>query len=198
MKYAKTLPVILSASLLLGGCGSAVKYEDPTSVETTTVDFGSTDLQTVAKKMVDGLLSFPPIVQLTAKKRPVVFVDDLKNSTQEHIDTSSINNMIMTELIQSGKFRFVDMSAVDNVRTQLRYQKESGLIDPTTAVRVGKQIGAQFMIYGSISSIVKRDGRTTDIYYLVSMRMMNLQTGIVEWADQKQIRKTQTKGVFGW
>lgn len=198
MKTCLSIISLMAALVLLSACSTTVRYDDPNAVETTTTGFGSTDLQTTAKKMIDGLLSFPPIVQLTNQRRPVIFVDKLRNKTEEHIDTEAVNDTVMTGLLQSGKFRFVDMSAVDSVKTQLRYQQDSGLVDPATAVKVGRQIGAQYMLYGSISSIVKKAGSTTDTYYLITMKLLNLQTGIVEWMDQKQIRKTATRSLFGW
>ncbi len=83
------------------------------------------------------------------------------------------------------------------MRQQLDYQNDSGLVDPTTAVAMGKQIGAEFMLYGNMSSIVKRGGSTTDVYYKFTLKLMNLQTGIIEWSNEKEIRKTRSKSLFG-
>ncbi|MCG8437747.1 MAG: penicillin-binding protein activator LpoB, partial [Pseudomonadales bacterium] len=159
--------------------------------------FGSTDLQMIASKMVDDMLVFPPIVQLTQNRCPVVFVDSIKNKTTEHIDTESITDTIQSKLLNSGKFRFVDMTKVESVREQLDYQSESGLVDPNTAAQMGRQIGAEFMMYGNFSSIVKREGSTKDVYYKFTLKLMNIQTGIIEWANEKEIRKTQKKSLFG-
>src|SRR5699024_8619305 len=156
---------LMASALLLTGCASKVNYGDATDVETVTIDFGSTDLQMIANQMVDDLLTFPPVVQLTANRRPVVFVDQVQNRTTEHIDTESVTDSIRTKLIQSGKFRFVDMKVVESVRKQLDFQQDSGMVDPETAVRVGNQVGAEFMLYGALTSIVKRDGKTKDVYY---------------------------------
>ena len=183
--------------LLVAGCASQVKYGDAAAVETTTTGFGSTDLQKMAEKMVDSLLTFPPIVEVTNKSRPVLFVDRIKNKTSEHIDTESITDTISTRLLRSGKFRFVDMTKVDDVYRQLDYQSDSGLVDPKTAVKVGKQIGAQYMLYGNLSSIVKRTEDKKDVYYKFTMKLMQLETGLLEWSDEKEIRKTKERSLFG-
>ena len=183
--------------LLVAGCASQVKYGDAAAVETTTTGFGSTDLQKMAEKMVDSLLTFPPIVEVTNKSRPVLFVDRIKNKTSEHIDTESITDTISTRLLRSGKFRFVDMTKVDDVYRQLDYQSDSGLVDPKTAVKVGKQIGAQYMLYGNLSSIVKRTEDKKDVYYKFTLKLMRLESGIVEWSDEKEIRKVREKSLFG-
>ena len=200
MNGLKHTVVLVSMGLLLlvSGCATQkVQYGDAGAVETTTIDFGSTDLQMIAGKMVDSLLTFPPIVEVTAQRRPVVFVDKIKNKTDEHIDTESVTDTISTKILRSGKFRFVDMTQVEAVKQQLEYQNESGLVDPTKAVAFGKQIGAEYMLYGNLSSIVKRTSSVKDVYYKFTLKLMHLETGIIEWQDEKEIRKTKEKSTFG-
>ncbi len=188
--------ILLAATLTLTGC-TRVQYGDPTDVETVTVDFGSTDLQMIANAMVDDMLTFPPVREMTRERRPVLFVDRVQNRTSEHVDTESITDSIRTKLIQSGKFRFVDMTSVDRVRDQLEYQRDSGMVDPDTAREMGRHIGSEFMLYGALTGIAKRDGSTRDNYYKFTLNMLNLETGIIEWASEKEIRKTRSRGLFG-
>ena len=197
MKHLKSV-LMLAAVLGLSACQSKVEYGDAKEVETVNANFGSTDLQAITTKMVDSMLTFPPVLALTANNnRPIIFVDSIKNKTSEHIDTESITDSISTRLLRSGKFRFVDMTKVDSVRKQLDYQNNSGLVDPSTAIKFGRQIGAQYMLYGNLSSIVKQGGSTKDVYYKMTMRLMDLQTGLIEWSDEKEIRKTRTKSFLG-
>lgn len=187
----------LALTTLLAGCASKVEYGDAQGRETVTADFGSTDLQAIAVKMVDDLLSFPPVVQMTSDRRPVIFVDRIKNKTTEHIDTESVTDSIQSKLINSGKFRFVDMSVVERVREQMEYQSDSGMVDPAKAVQMGNQTGAEFMMYGNLSSIVKRDSSTKDVYYKFTLKLLNLESGIIEWSGEKEIRKTRERSLFG-
>ena len=195
-KWIKPIIIAGVVSVALSGCAT-VKYGDAGAVETTTVDFGSTDLQGIASKMVDSLLTFPPIVEVTQKRRPVMFVERIKNKTTEHIDTESITDTISTKLLRSGKFRFVDMTKVEAVKKQMDYQQDSGLVDKSKAVGFGRQIGAEYMLYGNMSSIVKRDGSTKDVYYKFTLKLMHLESGLLEWQDEKEIRKTKSKSLFG-
>ena len=187
---------LMASALVLTGC-TKVQYGDATDVETVTIDFGSTDLQMIANQMVDDLLTFPPVVQLTQERRPVVFVDHVQNRTTEHIDTESVTDSIRTRLIQSGKFRFVDMKVVERVRQQFDFQLESGMVDPATEVTMGRQVGAEFMLYGALTSITKRSGKTQDVYYKFTLNLMNLESGIIEWSSEKEIRKTRSRSLFG-
>ena len=183
--------------LSITNCMSKVDYGDATETETVNIDFGSTDLQLTAEKMVDSLLTFPPIIDITSKRRPVMFVDTIKNKTTEHIDTESITDTIQTKILRSGKFRFVDMSKVEEVRDQLDYQQNSGMVSQQTAVALGRQIGAEYMLYGNLSSIVKKANNVKDVYYKFTMKVMHLESGIVEWQDEKEIRKQKKRSVFG-
>ncbi|KKO20314.1 MAG: penicillin-binding protein activator LpoB [Candidatus Brocadia sp.] len=180
------------------GCATSVKYKDVTKEETTTADFGLTDLQQIANKMVDSLLSFPPIVQMTNERSPVIFVDVIKNKTLEHIDTESITDTVRTKILRSGKFRFVDMTKVDAAKKQFEFQNEGGMVNQTTAAAFGRQIGAEYMLYGNFASIVKRTSNVKDIYYKFTLNLMELETGIIEWADEKELRKISKRSLFGW
>lgn len=196
MKPSKLL-FIAAMALGLSACQTKVEYGDANAVETVSENFGSTDLQAITDKMVDSMLTTPSVMVLTANKRPIIFVDKVKNKTSEHIDTESVTDSISTKLLQSGKFRFIDMTKVDAVRKQLDYQNNAGMVDPSTAIKFGRQIGAQYMLYGNLSSIVKQDGSTKDVYYKMTMRLMDLETGLIEWADEKEIRKERSKTLFG-
>ncbi len=200
-KKLKSAGVLLVAGLLsvsLVGCSKSIKYGDAAEVETTTTGFGSTDLQQIAAKMVDSVLTFPPVVEITAKRRPVMFVDTIKNKTTEHIDTESITDTISTKLLRSGKFRFVDMTKVAAVKQQLDYQSDSGMVNQNAAMKMGQQVGAEYMLYGNLSSIVKRNSSRKDVYYKFTLKLMHLQSGIVEWSDEKEIRKSKEKSTFGF
>lgn len=199
MKIKLAMLVLITGTTLLGGCASTgnVSYGDAQAIETLTTDFGSTDLQMIATKMVDDMLSFPPVVQMTQSRRPVMFVDRIKNKTQEHIDTESITDTIQSKLINSGKFRFVDMTAASAMADQIAYQKQSGMVNQVTSVRAGNHVGAEYMLNGNLSSIVKNSGGKSDVYYKFTLKLQNIQTGIIEWTSEKEIRKSGKRSTFG-
>lgn len=188
------------AIVTLSGCTnkSVVRYGDATAVETNDINFGSTDLQTIAGKMTDSLLLSPVVGTLTANTRPILFVESIKNKTSEHIDTESITDSISTKLLRSGKFRFVDMGRVAAAREQLDFQHNSGMVDASKAIAFGQQVGAQYMLYGNLASIVKSNKDKSDVYYKFTLRLMDLQSGLVEWADETEIRKTKGKEYISW
>jgi len=200
MKKNILLTTVVLALILTTGCAqqSVVRYGDAAAVETTDINFGSTDLQKVANDMTDSLLLSPVVGTLTQNTRPVVFVERIKNKTSEHIDTESITDSFSTKLLRSGKFRFVDMTRVESVRKQLNFQNDGGMVDATKAIQFGRQVGAQYMLYGNLSSIVKSNKDKSDVYYKFTLRLMDLESGLIEWADETQIRKTRNKESVGW
>ncbi len=53
------------------------------------------------------------------------------------------------------------------------------------------------MIYGNLAGITKRDDNTRAVYYKFTLKLLNIDTGIIEWAGEKQIRKTRSNTLFG-
>ena len=200
MRDMKRLYLLLSIAavvFIFYGCASTpeVNYGNPDQVETVTADFGSTDLQIIAEKMVNSLLATPV---LSSGNRPVFYVQNVRNKTDEHIDTKSVTDKIKVTLLKSGKVRFSAIGEVkDELVNQLEFQASSGMVDPKTAKSIGKLVGADYFLYGELASIRKSAGRIKDVYYKFTLNLVNIQSGLIEWADEKEIRKQAKKPLLG-
>jgi hypothetical protein len=182
---------------LAPGCASTpdVSYGSPDQVETVTTDFGSTDLQMIAEKMVNSLLASPII---SDGRQPVFYVQTVRNKTDEHIDTAAVTDKIRVTLLKSGRVRFTAIADVkDELVNQLEFQASSGMVDPATAKSIGKLVGADYFLYGELTSIRKSAGRVKDVYYKFTLNLVNIQNGLIEWADEKEIRKQAKKPLLG-
>ena len=183
--------------LLLSGCagtsspmtGGAVSYGDSKAVETVTTDLGSTDIQMVAEKMTQSMIQHP-VTQDVIRKRQLLMASPVKNKTSEYFDTRLITDTILTQLQKNGIRYVIEGEDMQNQTDELRRQNQSGLYDKSKSVKVGKMQGAKYRIDGSVSSIVKKNADMKDVYYKVNMRLIEIETGIVEWSDEKDIRKT--------
>lgn len=191
------LAAVAIGTMALSGCASTMQYGDAGSAKPISTEFGSSDLQQIAEAMVDSMITFPPMVELTSARRPVVSVDSVKNKSMQHIDTESITDSIRAKLIRSGKFRFIDRTTDDQTVEELKIQQDSGLVDKKSAVQFGQQLGAEFLLTSNFSEIRQKAGSTTDVYYKFTMSLKNLKTGILEWSDEKEIRKVFKRGTFG-
>lgn len=195
--------LIVSASLvgLLTACGgprafTRGTYEDPNTIEMLSDQFNENDLQLIAKKMVNSLASSPRFAQ-PAQQLPVVLVGRMKNKTSEHIDMNSLADKIQTGLAQTGKFALLDKAAREDLAEEYEYQ-QSGYVDPNAAKAPGQQASADYLMTGEISSIIQQVGRDKLVYYKMTVKLNNVRTGIVEWTDEKEIRKKFEKKHISW
>jgi len=164
-------------------------------VETLTIDFGSTDLQLIAERMVASLLTSPLVQE---GNPPVIVVGRIANRTDEHIDTRAIADKMRTALVQSGRVRFVADEVRDEGVRELEYQAGSGHVDPASRKRLGRLVGPGYLLTGRLTSIRKKVGRRTDVYFLFTLEAVDLETGLIRWSAQKQIRKAATTPLVGW
>lgn len=182
---ACVLAVAVAAS---GGCAKPkTRYGDAGSVETVTNQFGSTDLQMLSEQMVQSMLQAPVIA---GGNLPIVTIQEVKNKTSEYIDTRAITNRMRSTMQKSGRVRFaVDQAEMQKQIDELKRQ-QGELYDQEKAVQQGKMVGAGFRVTGEITSIVKETKDVKDVYYQLFLSLTNVQTGIEEWSDTKDIRKT--------
>jgi penicillin-binding protein activator len=198
MRNLRIMMILLAAvAVSCAGCATTnVKYGDAESRQALSTDFGSADLQQIAATMVDSLLTFPPLVEVVSKRRPVLSVDKIKNKTMQHVDTEAVTDTIRSKLIRSGKFSFVDRSTDAAAMEELKFQ-QSGMVDQEKAVELGKQHGAEYLLTGNFSEITQRTSGVKDVYYKFTLNLKNLRTGLLEWSDEKEIRKVWKRSTFG-
>jgi uncharacterized protein (TIGR02722 family) len=183
--------------LALAGCqttspttgSSGVSYGDAKAVETVTTDLGSTDIQMISEKMTQSLIQHP-VIQDLIKKRGLMMASPVKNKTSEYFDTRLITDTVLTQLQKNGVRYVIEGEDMQNQVSELSRQNQSGLYDKSKSVKMGKMQGAKFRLDGSISSIVKKGSDIKDVYYKMNLRLIEIESGIVEWSDEKDIRKT--------
>jgi uncharacterized protein (TIGR02722 family) len=184
--------IVLSVAALAACSGPQVRYGDAKAVETVNANYGSTDLQMIAEAMTRSLLQSKAISG--SKDAPIVTLADVKNKTSEYIDTRVITDKIRTQLMKSGQVRFaVSVSEMQNQTEELKRQNQSGLYKNSTIAKTGNMQGPQYRIEGSIASIVKNTKDVKDVYYVFNLNLINNESGLLEWADEKEIRKTATR-----
>lgn len=195
-----SLCAVLGATVVLTGCPTTlsqptvrfarqVDYGDAKAVETVTNEFGSTDLQMIAEKMVGSLLTDPLL-----DDRPTVTISAVRNKTSEYIDTKSIMNSIQTALVKSRRVRFV--RSADEMQPgveELQRQNQSGLYKASTTAKIGNMTAAKYSLEGEIVSIVKQNADTKDVWYKMTLKMYDVEQGFIEWQEEKEIRKTSKR-----
>jgi hypothetical protein len=188
----RSLVLALAAAALAAGCAKEeTRYGDARAVETVTNQFGSTDLQLMAESMARSMLQAPVIA---ASNLPIVTVQEVRNKTSEYIDTRGITDSIRSELSKGGRVRFAVDAAGMNQQTEELKRQQSELYKRDQAVEMGQMVGAQYRLEGNIMSIVKQVRDKKDVYYKLNLQLWNIRNGLLEWSDEKEIRKTTTRG----
>ncbi len=191
---------VIASTIALTGCPTTlsqpsvrfarqVNYGDNKAVETVTNEFGSTDLQMIAEKMVGSLLEDPVLAN-----RPTMTLSAVRNKTSEYIDTKSIMNSIQTALVKSRKVKFT--RSADEMQAgvdELQRQNQSGLYKSAGKAKVGNMTAAKYSLEGEIVSIVKQNASTKDVFYKMTLKLYDIEEGSIEWQDEKEIRKTSQR-----
>jgi len=193
---------LLSLVLLLAACGGPqtgrvtgdgeVTYDDSQAEETVTTQWGSTDLQTTAENMTQSLLASKWIAQASAQ--PKIRLREVKNYTDEHIDTKGITDKIRIRLLRSGTVRFLaDDANLGDVFA------ERDLTEAATTRGENKLLAdTDYIITGAVRSIRKRTKTVGDVFYQITLEMTDPQSGEIVWADEQELRKRTTKPKVGW
>jgi hypothetical protein len=116
-------------------------------------------------------------------------VGSFRNESDEHIDTSIISSSMEVAIFNSGKLDFV---AGGSTRDELRAerQEQQGNASEATASALGNETGADFLLTGSVKTIIDRAGGTATRTYFVSAEMTNVETNGRMWMDQNsEIKK---------
>ena len=194
---SKLLKFISSAAFFMHfqtSCTSTTQaeYADPTSVEIVDDRWNETDARKTAETMINGLLEkswLTNFKKANSGQRPLVVVGEIENRTDEHIDTKALFEYLQDEIINSGKVRFADAANREKILSELKYQNDSGMVNQNTSKKKGKQIGADFLLSGGLTSIVASNEGLKTITYQTTLRLTDLETAEIIWSDKYLIKK---------
>ena len=181
----------MAALLFSGGCASTnVSRVDAATVTDLSGRWNDTDSRLVAEEMVKAALGATWLENSTnAKGRPpVVVVGTVVNQSHEHISIPTFINDLERELTNSQRVVFVaGRGQRDEIREERREQATHAL--ESTQKAPGKEIGADYLLRGSISTIEDEADGTKAIFYQVDLEMVDLSNNVKSWFGQKKIKK---------
>jgi len=188
--------VMMSAVFALSGCGHETKV---TRVDTGVITdlsgrWNDTDSKMVAEAMVKDALQYPWLgnFEKAKQRQPVVVVGTMLNSSHEHISVQTFITDLERELTNSQKVTFVaGKGERDEVRTE---RKEQAIYaSEETQKAPGKETGADFMMKGTIATILDEADGTKAVFYQVDLQMIDLESNAKVWYGQKKIKKVVEK-----
>lgn len=191
----KLLIALLAVGIALAGTACAQKrgaytkgkYIEPDKVELLSDKFVESDLQIIADRLTEALLA--STLMIGQRQKPAIIISLFTNATDEHIDILSLTNKMRTDLLKSGRFVFLNERLRKEIAKEYEYQM-SGYVSPETAKMKGKQIGADWLISGHISSIRQPVGKKEIVYYKTTLEVTDLETSQILWAEEIEIKKT--------
>lgn len=180
-------------AILLLACATS-HYVRPDEVTEWDYSYTDTDMKLLAEKMVQSLAEFKLPGQADTGKPTLAFLT-IGNRTSQHIDTEGIAEKIMVAFLKLGKFRIVDRELLKQQAKEIALQ-ETQRIDVEGAVKLGNLIGADYFLTGDVMSIEKTKGATTLAYYKLTMRLVDVHTSEIVWADEQELKKKSTKSWY--
>lgn len=189
----------LAALPVVQGC--AKREVTRVSVE-TTVDlsgrWNDVDSREVSEAMIQEAFARPWItnwMEESGGRRPTVIVGVVRNQTSEHIPVGTFVGDIERAMVNSGKVNVVATAAE---REDLRAERIDQWHNATeeTAKMMGRELGADYMLSGTIESIMDSEGGRQVRFYQVDLTLLNIETNQKAWIGQHKIKKVIQQGRF--
>jgi uncharacterized protein (TIGR02722 family) len=194
--YKLMLWGIIGMSLVgLVSCGG--KQVSRVGTETVTDLSGrwnDTDSRLVAEEMINDALNRPWVdnFQKKAGKEPTVIVGQVVNRSHEHINVQTFIKDLQRGLTNSGKVSFVaGKDEREDIRTERLDQAKNSAEE--TVKGPGKEAGADYMVIGTINTILDEEDGVKAMFYQVDLEMVDMANNKKVWLGQKKIKKIISK-----
>ncbi len=187
----KTMIILLILGTATIGCTRKVSRVDVDEQIDLSGKWNDTDAQLTAEELTKQMLSedwLPNFMQKHNGEKPVVIVGFITNKSHEHIESEPFIKDIERNLILSQKVRIVQGGKMrEQIRMERADQQDNSSV--STMKKWGLEIGADFMVQGSINSIVDQIDKKRVVLYQVNLELTNIQTNEIVWVGQKKIKK---------
>jgi hypothetical protein len=136
------------------------------------------------------------------EKEPIVVVMGVQNRTRTHADMKAITDTITTKLLDERKIRLVNAARRDDLLKEQGFQLAN--CTEETKAKIGRQLGAKYMLTGSLVEIGRKSGREVrvskkeDVYYQLTVEITDLETGLIAVRKQRDRLRRVSKPLIGW
>jgi len=143
------------------------------------------DVRTVCEALINDCISNTRVDQAIRAKSgrtPTVIVSRFRNESREHIDTAIISATMETVIFNSGKFDFV---AGGSTREAVRAERQDqqSYASGQTASAHGREIGADFIMTGTVRMILDREENRSVRSYFVTAELTDIETNARIWIN---------------
>ncbi|MCQ4875197.1 penicillin-binding protein activator LpoB [Butyricimonas paravirosa] len=189
--------VVLTIALINGCANRKITRVDPNETIDLSGRWNDSDSRLVSEEMIGDLLTsaWIPKYLKTNDKRPVVVVGLVENKSHEHINSETFIKDVEKAIIRDGNIRLV---VAGEKRNELRKERaeQQDYASPETTKKWGKELGADFILQGTINSIVDSYKKQKVVTYQIDLQLTNIETNEVVWMGDKKIKKQISDKVF--
>ena len=188
--FVKYCLIALLAIVILGGCSRTVKRIDPGTQVDLSGRWNDTDSRLTATAMIEQMFGnrWAEVFEQQHRKKPVIIVGLVNNKSHEHINTETFIKDLERAIINNGSIRLVEAGeSREALRRERAGQQE--FASPETTKRWGRELGADFMLQGTVNSIVDSYKRNKIIYYQIDLTLSNIESNERVWQGNKEIKK---------
>ena len=195
------VPVL--ALLCAAGCAAFRVSTTDVNVEDRQ-HFGSTydytDMRFLTEEVAREIIASPFLADQPAP--PIMMIAGVQNRTLDHRDLKALTDRIRTMIIQAGKAQFVNESRREELLKEQGYQAAHST--PETQVAIGRQLGAKYMLTGSLVEMEDRSKRQVRVskqqrnYYKLTIEVTDLETGLIAWTTEKEFARQASLPLIGW
>lgn len=187
----RSLLMTFSLAVALGGCATSVDRMNVEEVKDLSGAWNDTDSRLVSEEMIRDALAqawLSDYVRAHNQRQPVVIVGEIRNLSHEHINLETFVRDMQRVLINSGKVQFV---ASRTEREDIREERRDQDVHASEATRkpMGQETGADFMLKGTVNTIIDAAGSTQVRYYQVDLNLISLRDNRMVWLGQQKIKK---------
>ncbi|WP_417354626.1 penicillin-binding protein activator LpoB [Flavobacterium sp.] len=191
MKTSYKFILAFVLGLALTSCASKVQRVNEDSVIDLSGRWNDTDSRLTAEEITAELMShswYSTYAAENAGKKPVIIVGMITNKSHEHIATETFSKDIEKEIINSGRMKLVQGGPM---REEIRAERadQQNYSSQSTMKKFGLENGADFMLQGTINSIVDQKSKEKTVYYQIDLELTNIQTNDKVWIGDKKIKK---------
>jgi uncharacterized protein (TIGR02722 family) len=199
-----SLPIRLLALALavfafgLSGCSET----QVTRVETdTTIDlsgrWNDADSRLVSEAMISDCLGAPWYHQhgMAKSKNPTIIVGSIRNKTTEHIATEIFVKDLERSCVNSG---VIDVVASADEREGIRGERLDQRVnaDPATIKEMGRELGADYMLIGTINTQGDQSGNKEVIFFSTDLELIEIESNRKVWIGNHKIKKVRQQGRY--
>lgn len=198
--------LILGFAFVLVGCGGfKAQRVDSEKIDEKAMEITDEWVDGDTIRVIDGTMTrigehnkFRKFLASRGGKPIKLFVGEIKNNTAEaYFPVHDMEEALLEKLSDDEAYTLIDAKQREALLKEITYQND-GMVDPAQAKKIGKQSGADAMLFGTVNMDPKtRDGKTVKTY-TINFRLTDLETGEELVRTREKINKFSEQSSKGW